>query len=103
MRCIQQTHTEDLKFVIQLISPSSPSMEFHVCSSGDSEAKASVVAGVRVGFSEIADDTLLEWIPVDNRVCSMRLRGTCKVDGRHFARCNLFLSLRTRQRTTTQM
>ena len=89
--CIQETRIQDSSSIIRLTPPSDPSVKFHLRLSGDSEAATSGLAGVGVALSDRAEAALLDWIPVDSRLCAVRLRGSCKVNSRRSDRRNLFV------------
>ncbi|GAA55228.1 hypothetical protein CLF_107357 [Clonorchis sinensis] len=46
---------------------------FRLLTSGDAEAAAAGYAGVGIVLSERAEASLLDWIPVDSRLCAVRL------------------------------
>lgn len=70
----QQTHIQYSSSVIQTTSPSGPPVQFHLPASGDHETADSSVAGVRVVPNEKVEAALLDWIPVDSRLCVVRHR-----------------------------
>lgn len=78
---------QDSNSVIHLISPTNSSVTFRLRLSADPEVVASGVAGVGVAEAEAA---LLNWIPVDSQIRSVRLRGSCKVNHSRSNRHNLF-------------
>lgn len=59
--------------------------------SGDFEAAASGVASNDVAFSEIAETILTAQTPVDNRLCSARLMGSCRANFRHSDKLNFLV------------
>lgn len=87
----QETLIQELSSVIRLTSPPSPSLKFHLRLSGDPRATASGVAGFGVVVSRRAEAALIFWIPVDNQLCALRLRGSCEVNNRRFDGSNLFV------------
>ena len=89
--CLQETRIQDSSTIIRLTPPSNQSVMFHLRLSGDPEAQASGLAGVGVALSERAEAALIDWIPVDSRLCAVRLRGSCKISSRRQERRNLFV------------
>ncbi|GAA50796.1 hypothetical protein CLF_105051 [Clonorchis sinensis] len=70
--CLTETRTQDASTVIELTAPSLSS-RFRLRTSGDAEAAAAGYAGVGIVLSERAEASLLDWIPVDSRLCAVRL------------------------------
>ncbi|KER28018.1 hypothetical protein T265_05064 [Opisthorchis viverrini] len=70
--CLSETRTQDASTVIELTAPSLSS-RFRLRTSGDAEAAAAGYAGVGIVLSERAKASLLDWIPVDSRLCAVRL------------------------------
>ncbi|GAA53045.1 hypothetical protein CLF_109407 [Clonorchis sinensis] len=70
--CLSETRTQDASTVIELTAPSLSS-RFRLRTSGDAEAAAAGYAGVGIVLSERAEASLLDWIPVDSRLCAVRL------------------------------
>ncbi|VDQ17300.1 unnamed protein product [Trichobilharzia regenti] len=61
---------------LRLSSPSgSSSSMYHLRLSGDPVVSASGVAGVGVALSARAEAALLDWLPINSRLCAMRLEG----------------------------
>lgn len=73
--CIQAIHIQVLSSAIRLTFPICHSVKLHLRLSGDSEASAS---GVSMALSERPEVALLDWMPADGRLCTERLRGSCK-------------------------
>ncbi|WP_432422671.1 endonuclease/exonuclease/phosphatase family protein [Streptococcus dysgalactiae] len=86
--CIQETRIQDPRYILRLTSPITPNAKFHLRLS---EASASGQAGVGIALSPRAEAALLDWIPVDSRLCAVRLEGACKVNRRHTDKRNLFV------------
>ena len=70
--CVLETIIHDPTTVMELTT-TSLSPRFLLRTSSDSEAAASGCAGVGIILSSKADDCLIDWIPVDNRLCAVRL------------------------------
>ena len=54
--------------------------QFTLRVSGDPAATARGLYGVGVALSPTAESTLLDWIPVNSRLCAVRLVGSIKVN-----------------------
>ncbi|CAH8872067.1 unnamed protein product, partial [Trichobilharzia szidati] len=89
--CISETRIQDPS---KLSSPSgSSSSMYHLLLSGDPAASASGVAGVGVALSARAEAALLDWIPINSRLCAVRLEGYTKVrSSRPDTRCLFVVS-----------
>ncbi|KER21647.1 hypothetical protein T265_10068 [Opisthorchis viverrini] len=70
--CLSETRTQDASTVSELTAHSLSS-RFRLCTSGDAEATAAGYAGLGIVLSERAEGSLLGWIPVDSRLCAVRL------------------------------
>jgi len=90
--CVSETRMHDPTTVTELTAPSLSS-RFLLRTSGDSEAAASGCAGVGIILSSKAEDCLLDWIPVDSRLCAVRLATAVKVShDREAIRCLFIVS-----------
>ena len=89
--CIQETRIQDPSYILRLTSQITPNAKFQLRLSGDPEASASGQAGVGIALSPRAEAALLDWIPVDSRLCAVRLEGACKVNRRSTDKRNLFV------------
>jgi exonuclease III len=89
--CLSETRLQDSSSVICLTSPADSSVRFHLRLSGDQAAAAAGLAGVGIALSCRAEAALLDWIPVDSRLCAVRLRGSCKVSRHRNDTYNLFV------------
>lgn len=100
--CPQEIHIQSPSSVVRLSSPFNPLVNLHSHFSGDFEAAASGLVGLGVTPNERDWVALLHWIPVDSCLCTVKLRGPCKVrtlpSDRHtlfalsaFAPCRLLL------------
>ena len=87
--CVSETRIQDPSVVLQLKSPTSP--PFHLRLSGDAVASASGLAGVGVALSNRAEAALLDWIPVNSRLCAIRIEGSCRVSSKRPDKRNLFI------------
>ena len=59
---------------VTMLSAPSLSLRFHLRTSGDADADSMGRAGVGVVLSSRAEQALVEWIPVNSRLCATRLR-----------------------------
>ncbi|KER30676.1 hypothetical protein T265_02918 [Opisthorchis viverrini] len=75
--CVSETRIQDASTVIELTAPS-VSTRFRLRTSGDPEAAAVGCAGVGIVLSHRAEVSLLDWIPVDSRLCAVRLATSVK-------------------------
>ena len=89
--CISETRIQDASSVLVLSTPNDPS-RFYLRTSGDPEAAASGSAGVGVALSRRAEDSLVEWIPVNSRLCAVRLSTSVKADRNREYRCLFIVS-----------
>jgi hypothetical protein len=89
--CLSETRIQDSSSVIRLTSPANSERTFHLRLSGDTEAMASGQAGVGIALSERAEAALLDWIPIDSRLCAVRLEGSCKVSRQKNRKRGLFV------------
>ena len=88
--CLSETRIQDSSSIIRL-STSPSSRIFHLRLSGDTEAAVSGQAGVGIALSSRAEPALLEWIPVDSRICAVRLKGSCRKSRFRTETRNLFV------------
>ena len=73
--------------MIHLRSPHSPAgSEFTLRVSGDSASSSRSYAGV-----EIAEKMLLEWIPINSRLCAVHLDSSIRVNKQRNAKRHLFV------------
>ena len=91
MCCLSETRIQDPSSIIRLTSPADPKVTFHLRVSGDPEASAAGQAGVGVALSTRAESALLDWIPVNSRLCAVRLEGSCRVNKRRSDKRCLFV------------
>ncbi|VDO79260.1 unnamed protein product [Schistosoma margrebowiei] len=76
--CVSETRIQDPSCVIHLTSScqnKEPTL-FTLRVSGSPDSASRGLAGVRIALSPRAEPTLLDWIPVDSRLCAVRLSGT---------------------------
>ncbi|VDP66966.1 unnamed protein product [Echinostoma caproni] len=97
--CVQGTPIQNSISVIRLVLPTNQSAKLHLRLSGDPEAAACGLAGIRVALRGRAKAALLGWIPVD-RLYAVRFRCSCKVGSRRY---DCLSCGRTSQRTAAQM
>ena len=92
--CLSETRIQDSSEVLQIRSPSVASKSlFHVRLSGDSVASSSGLAGVGVALSARAEAALIDWIPINSRLCAVRLESSIKVRrNRREKRCLFVIS-----------
>ena len=90
--CVSETRIQDANTIIELTAPSL-STRFFLRTSGDSEAVAAGCAGVGIVLSHRAERSLLDWIPVDSRLCAVRLATSVKLSReREVTRCLFVVS-----------
>ncbi|CAH8627016.1 unnamed protein product [Schistosoma rodhaini] len=78
--CLSETRIQDSNEVLQIRSPSVASKSlFHVRLSRDPVASSSGLAGVGVALSARAEAALIDWIPINSRLCAVRLESSIKV------------------------
>ena len=92
--CLSETRIQDSSEVLQIRSPSVASKSlFHVRLSGDPVASSSGLAGVGVALSARAEAALIDWIPINSRLCAVRLESSIKVRrNRREKRCLFVIS-----------
>ncbi|TNN04779.1 polyprotein, partial [Schistosoma japonicum] len=78
--CISETRIQDPSTVIRLTSPceNKEPARFTLRVSGDPTATTRGLAGVGIALSLKAEQALLDWIPIDSRLCAVRLNGTVR-------------------------
>lgn len=91
--CVSETRIQDPSTVIQISPPgwSSTSPAYSLRVSGDSAARSRGQAGVGIALSRKAEGALLDWIPVNSRLCAVRLNGSTKVNRKTNRRRCLFI------------
>ncbi|KER30998.1 hypothetical protein T265_02676 [Opisthorchis viverrini] len=89
---VLETRIQDASTVFELTAPS-VFTRFRLRTSGDPEAAAVGCAGVGIVLSHRAEVSLLEWIPVDSRLCAVRLGTSVKESHkRQVDRCLFIMS-----------
>ncbi|CAH8562268.1 unnamed protein product [Schistosoma intercalatum] len=72
--CLSETRIQDSGEVLQIRSPSVASKSlFDVRLSRDPVASSSVLAGVGVALSATTEAALVDWIPINSRLCAVKL------------------------------
>ncbi|CAH8657151.1 unnamed protein product [Dicrocoelium dendriticum] len=89
--CLSETRLQDSSAVIRMASPVNSDAKYYLRLSGDPESAAIGQAGVGVVLSARAESALLDWIPVNSRLCAVRLRGSCNVSRRRDVKRALFV------------
>ncbi|RTG85806.1 uncharacterized protein DC041_0013076 [Schistosoma bovis] len=79
--CVSETRIQDPSSVIHLTSScqNKEPTRFTLRVSGSPDSASRGLAGVRIVLSPRAELALLEWIPVDSRLCAVRLNGTVRI------------------------
>ncbi|CAH8656790.1 unnamed protein product [Schistosoma margrebowiei] len=92
--CLSETRIQDSGEVLQIRSPSVASKSlFYVRLSGDPVTSSSGLAGVGVALSARAEAALVDWIPINSRLCAVRLESSIKVRrNRREKRCLFVIS-----------
>ncbi|CAH8585359.1 unnamed protein product [Schistosoma haematobium] len=92
--CLSETRIQDSGEVLQIRSPSVASKSlFYVRLSGDPVASSSGLAGVGVSLSARTEAALIDWIPINSRLCAVRLESSIKVRrNRREKRCLFVIS-----------
>ncbi|VDP86914.1 unnamed protein product [Schistosoma mattheei] len=93
--CLSEIRIQDSGEVLQIRSPSVASKSlFHVRLSGDHVASSSGLVGVGVSLSAKAEAPLIDWVPINSRLCAVRLESFTKVrrNGRE-KRCLFVISV----------
>jgi hypothetical protein len=79
--CLSETRLYDSSVISQLDTQSANRQtKYYLRCSGDPTASSSGVAGMGISLSQRAETALLEWIPINSRLCAMRFTGSCKVN-----------------------
>ncbi|VDP31554.1 unnamed protein product [Schistosoma margrebowiei] len=78
--CVSETRIQDPSSVIHLTSPcqNKEPTRFTLRVSGSPDSASRGLADVGIALSPRAELALLEWIPVDSRLCAVRLNGTVR-------------------------
>ncbi|VDP40026.1 unnamed protein product [Schistosoma curassoni] len=78
--CVSETRIQDPSVVIHLTSPRQHGepTRYTLRVSGDLPASSRGLAGVGIALSMRAEQALLEWIPVNSRLCPVRLNGSVR-------------------------
>ncbi|CAH8650188.1 unnamed protein product [Schistosoma margrebowiei] len=78
---VSETRIQDPSSVIHLTSPcqNKEPTRFTLRVSGSRDSASRGLAGVGIALSPRAELALLEWIPVDSRLCAVRLNGTVRI------------------------
>ncbi|CAH8510864.1 unnamed protein product [Schistosoma intercalatum] len=92
--CLSETRIQDSGEVLQIRSTSVTSKSLlYVRLSGDPVASSSGLAGVGVALSARAEAELVDWIPINSRLCAVRLESSIKVRrNRREKRCLFVIS-----------
>ncbi|KAH9590416.1 hypothetical protein MS3_00003110 [Schistosoma haematobium] len=92
--CLSETRIQNSSEVLQIRSPSVASISsFYVRLSGDPLVSTSGFAGVGVSLSARAEAALIDWIPINSRLCAVRLESSIKVRrNRREKRCLFVIS-----------
>ncbi|CAH8517778.1 unnamed protein product [Schistosoma margrebowiei] len=92
--CLSETRIQDSGEVLQIRSPSVALKSlFYVRLSGDPVASSFGLAGVGVALSARAEAALVDWIPINSRLCAVRLESSIKVRrNRREKRCLFVIS-----------
>ncbi|CAI2736607.1 unnamed protein product [Schistosoma spindalis] len=78
--CLSETRIQDSDKVLQIRSPPFTSKSLlYVRLSGDPVAFSSGLAGVGVTLSAKAETAQINWIPINSRICAVRLGSSIKV------------------------
>ncbi|CAH8460057.1 unnamed protein product [Dicrocoelium dendriticum] len=78
--CLSETRLQHLSFVRTLRPPTCDTCStFTLRLSGDDAASNAGQTGVGIVLSPWTEDALIDWIPVDSRMCAVRLAGLFQV------------------------
>lgn len=94
--CVSETRIQDPSTVIPLNPPrwSSASPAYTLRVSGDPAARAHGQAGVGIALNCASERALIDWIPVNSRLCAVRLNGSVRVNrGSNRRRCLFVVSV----------
>ncbi|CAH8434994.1 unnamed protein product [Heterobilharzia americana] len=88
-----KTCIQDPSIIIHLTSPCQygESEKFTIRVSGDSMASSRGLAGVGIALSTRAENSLLDWVIVDSRLCAIQLNSTVKNERNSGTRRCLFV------------
>ncbi|CAH8494747.1 unnamed protein product [Dicrocoelium dendriticum] len=89
--CLSETRLQDPSTVLTLTSPTDHEARYHLRLSGDPEAALAGLAGVGIALSDKAEAALLDWFPINSRLCAVRLRGSCRINRHREEKHNLFV------------
>ncbi|VDP38089.1 unnamed protein product, partial [Schistosoma margrebowiei] len=91
--CVSETRIQDPSSVIHLTSPcqNKEPTRFTLRVSGSPDSASRGLAGVGIALSPRAELALLDWIPVDSRLCAVRLNGTVRIRKDRDTRRSLFV------------
>ncbi|GAA55110.1 craniofacial development protein 2 [Clonorchis sinensis] len=90
--CVSETRIQDASTLVELTAPSL-SIRFRLRTYSDPQATAVGCAGVGIVASRRAEVSLLDWIPVDSRLCAVRPATSVKRSHkREVDRCLLVVS-----------
>ncbi|TNN14726.1 acyl- :glycerol-3-phosphate acyltransferase, partial [Schistosoma japonicum] len=100
--CVSETRIQDPSVVIHLTSPrqNGEATKYTLRLSGDSIASSRGLAGVGIALSMRAEQALLEWIPVNSRLCAVRLNGSVRTRRNRDTRPNTNFRHKERHRLT---
>ena len=87
--CLSETRLRDTASTTQLFSPTSKRMYFLHCSN-DAVSETSGQAGVGIALSHQAKSSLIDWIPINSRLCTVRLESSIK-KGRNNEKMTMFV------------
>ncbi|CAH8555377.1 unnamed protein product [Schistosoma haematobium] len=95
VRCLFETRIQDSGEELQIHTPSVASKSLlYVRLSWDPVAFSSGLAGVGVALSARAEAALIDWIPINSRLCAVRLESSIKVRrNRREKRCLFVISV----------
>jgi len=88
--CLSETRIQDSSRVIDLKVPSQTTC-YKLRTSGDVQAAAAGQAGVGIVLSSAAESALLNWIPVNSRLCAIRIASGVGVSVRRSTKRSLFV------------
>lgn len=78
--CLCKTRTQNPTFGTSLRSPDTPFPRFILPLSGGSVLNARGQAGFGIALSIRAERVLLDWVPINSRLCRVRLGGFVRVN-----------------------
>ncbi|CAH8546823.1 unnamed protein product [Dicrocoelium dendriticum] len=74
-----------------MTSPTDHKARYHLRLFGDPEAPSAGLAGIGRALSGKAEAALLDWFPINSRLCAGRLWGSCRINKHREQRRNLFV------------